>query len=149
MKKMFLLATLITLAAGAAENDSVDWATEYADQAVAHQKMNIELKCGYSEERWHTDVDGHKLFAETVGKATAEAENKVREIAITQCRDAWEYAERGVSQNEDNIRRNCGKSGDMWHSDKLSHFTWAMQQTHYTIAIHDQYRRFSLSLCKS
>lgn len=143
---MFLLFTLVTTTAGAAEND---WAAEYADQAVAHQKMNVELKCGYSEERWHNDVDGHKLFAEAVGEATAEAENKVREIAIKQCRDAWEYAERGVSQNEENIRRGCGKSGAIWHSDKLSHFTWAMQQTHYKTAIHDQYRRFSLSLCES
>lgn len=149
MKQIVLLATTLIVSANAVGNESSDWASNYADQAVAHQKMNIELKCGYSEDRWHTDFQGHKLFAETVGSATAESENKVREVAIEQCRHAWQYAEQGVAQNEENIRRECGKSGAIWHSDKASHFAWAMHQTRYMLAIHNQMRRYLLSMCDS
>lgn len=148
MKQMILLATTLTIAAYATGNESSDWASSYAEQAIEYQKMNIAQSCGYSEDRWHTDFEGHKLFAETIGRATAEAENKVREIAIEQCRNAWLYADQGVSQNEENMLKNCGKSGAMWHSNKIRHFEWAMLQTPYGIAIHDQHRRALLALCK-
>ena len=148
MKRIFLLAAAFVITSATAAKESSDWKASYAEQSVEYQKMNIELQCGYSADRWHTDYEGHKLFAGAIGKDTADAENKVRQIAIKQCRDAWLYAEQGVLQNEENLNRNCGHTSAIWHSDKMNHFAWAMNQTPYMIAIHDQKRRSLLALCK-
>lgn len=149
MKKIILCAVTLAVASIATANETSDWAADYANQALKYQKMNIELSCGYAEKRWHVDLDGHKLFAQAIGGNTARFENKVRKTAIAQCKNALLYAEQGVSQNEENINRGCGLSGEIWHSDKSKHFTWAMKQTPYRVAIHDQQRRYSLSLCES
>lgn len=149
MKKTILFSMTLAMAGIVSANEASDWSTEYANQALEYQKKNIELSCGYAENRWHTDFDGHKLFAQSLGETTARFENKVRKTAIEQCQNALLYAEQGVSQNEENINRRCGLSGAIWHSDKSKHFTWAMKQTPYRIAIHDQQRRYSLSLCES
>lgn len=149
MKKIILCAVTLAVASIATANETSDWAADYANQALNYQKMNIELSCGYAEKRWHADFDGHKLFAQAIGENTARFENKVRQTAIAQCKNALLYAEQGVSQNEENINRGCGLSGEIWHSDKSKHFTWAMKQTPYRVAIHDQQRRYSLSLCES
>jgi hypothetical protein len=149
MKYRYLPLAVFALAATVTAKENVDWKASYAEQAIDYQKMNVDLHCGYSSDRWHTDYEGHKLFAGAIGKDTADAENKVREVAIKQCQDAWLYAEQGVLQNEENLNRNCGLTGPIWHSDKTSHFSWAMNQTPYIIAIHDQKRRYLLNLCKS
>ncbi|WP_062063926.1 hypothetical protein [Cellvibrio sp. OA-2007] len=147
MKHVFLLVAVFVITFPAAAKENSDWSASYAEQAVEYQKMNVALHCGYSADRWHTDYEGHKLFAGALGKDAADAENKVREIAIRQCRDAWTYAEQGVLQNQENLNRNCGLTGAIWHSDKKNHFAWAMNQTPYMIAIHDQKRRTLLALC--
>lgn len=149
MKKIIIFGCIGLVAGFAVANDSPDWAGDYAALANAYQQKNIELSCGYREERWHSDVEGHTKFAKAIGETTALNENNVRKIAIEQCESAWRYAEQGVAQNEENIKRGCGISGAMWHSDISKHFNWAMKQTPYLVAIHDQQRRFKLSLCDS
>lgn len=148
MKKTIVFISTLLAASAACAGTYPDWATEYALQAVTYQKQNIELRCDYRDKRWHSDVEGHQRFATAIGETTAELENKVRHIAISQCQNAWIYAGQAAAQHEENLRRNCDLNGDMWHSDEMKHFVWAMQQTPYTIADQDQQRRTLLSRCK-
>lgn len=148
MEKVGFFIAILAASSTATANDAADWVEKYANQAVEYQQQNIELSCGYAEDRWHKDFDGHKLFAGAIGKATAQYENEVRKVAIEQCQNAWLYAGHGVAQNEENMARGCDLSGAIWHSDKSGHFIWAMRQTPYTIAVHDQQRRYLLSLCE-
>jgi hypothetical protein len=37
-----------------------------------------------------------------------------------------QYSRSGISQNEENLRRRCGYTGDRWHSDYNRHFSWCM-----------------------
>lgn len=149
MKKTLAFLSCVFAASFACADNYPDWAKEYSDQAIAYQKQNVELSCRYREKRWHSDADGHQRFAAAIGKTTAEAENNLRHIAITQCQNAWIYAAQATAQHKENRQRNCDLKGDMWHSDQMMHFSWAMQQTPYTIASNDQQRRTLLSLCES
>lgn len=38
--------------------------------------------------------------------------------------DCDSYASKSVSQNEENLRKNCGLSGILWHSSKNKHLNW-------------------------
>ena len=149
MKKTIAFISTLLAASATCAGTYPDWATEYALAAVTYQKQNIELRCDYNDKQWHSDVDEHQRFATTIGKATAEFENNVRQIAISQCQNAWIYAGQAATQHKENLQRNCDLKGDMWHSDQMMHFTWAMQQTPYTIATNDQQRRTLLARCKS
>ncbi|WP_331344773.1 hypothetical protein [Cellvibrio sp. UBA7661] len=149
MKKTIAFISTLFAVNTACAGTYPDWAAEYALKAVTYQKQNIELRCDYGDKRWHSDVEEHQRFATTIGKATAEFENNVRQIAISQCQNAWIYADQAATQHEENERRHCNLKGDMWHSDQMMHFTWAMQQTPYTIATNDQQRRTLLARCES
>lgn len=147
-KTIAAISTLMTASFACADNYP-DWANEYSAKAVAYQKQNIELSCGYKEKRWHSNTEGHQRFAVAIGETTAEFENNLRQIAISQCQNAWIYAGQAAAQHKENLQRNCDLKGNMWHSDQMMHFTWAMQQTPYIIATNDQQRRTLLSLCES
>lgn len=63
---------------------------EYGATAVAQQKENIELGCGISGLRWHTDEASHAGFCRLVGEGLVSSETALREVELAKCRPVEE-----------------------------------------------------------
>ncbi len=75
-----------TLPEAASAQSKVAFCNEYADQAVAQQRRNLDLRCGYQGLRWHEWWDGHFGWCKDwVSEATAEEELELRSIQLCKC----------------------------------------------------------------
>ena len=68
------------------QRENEEWAQKYAETAVAQQRENLSLRCGFRGNRWHADYDSHYRYALRVNKGTARAEAQQRESALLNCR---------------------------------------------------------------
>jgi hypothetical protein len=111
----------------------------YAKTAVSQNEENIRLGCGYSGIKWHSDYERHLQWCQTVSQSEADAAVEERARALKQCpkpqpltyrrpkgKDARcdHYARTAISQNKENIRRACGYTGELWHSDYQAHYDY-------------------------
>ena len=62
--------------------------------------------------------------------------------------DCDEYADKSVSQNEENLSKKCGFSGELWHSGKSGHTNWCLNFGQESAAQNIVIREKALSECK-
>lgn len=110
----------------------------YAEAAVAQQQQNLERRCGFSGGRWLADFNAHYQWCIQVPQSAAENENRARAQALKQQCSAVEpptdsrrrceqYAKIAISQQNENLWRKCGFTGNRWSRDSNFHFRWCTQ----------------------
>ncbi|HOW54066.1 MAG TPA: hypothetical protein PLR60_05355, partial [Syntrophorhabdaceae bacterium] len=116
----------------------VDRCRQYANTAVSHNQENIKRKCGFTGTRWTSDYKGHYDWCFTAPQNLADSETQARANELQQCASrpnhgprCQQYASTAVSQNQENLRRNCGFTGGRWTNEYQGHYNWclAVQQS--------------------
>ena len=59
-----------------------------------------------------------------------------------------QYADKSIRQNEENLRKKCGFSGDLWHSSKSGHTNWCLSGNQSRAAQVIASREKALNVCK-
>ena len=108
-------------------------ASQYAQKAVAQNRENIRMRCGYTGPRWSNDYNGHFNWRLTATQFAADNEARARENDLNRCRGqankrvlADQYARQAVAQNQENLRKGCGYTGPRWSNDYQGHFNYYM-----------------------
>lgn len=110
----------------------------YAETAVSQQHQNLERRCGFSGGRWMADFNAHYQWCLQVPQSAAATENRARTQALRQqCSAAVppagsqqrceRYANTAISQQNENLQRNCGFTGNRWSPDFNFHYRWCTQ----------------------
>lgn len=106
---------------------------QYARTAVSQNQENLRRKCGYTGTRWTSEYKGHYDWCFTAPQSLADAETNARTDALRQCKPqpdnvlrCQQYAGTAVSQNQENLRRNCGFTGSRWTNEYQGHYNWCM-----------------------
>ncbi len=60
----------------------------YGNTAKIQQSENINLGCGFSGQRWHTNKTAHRIFCLAVGEDNADTETAIRDHKLDTCRMA-------------------------------------------------------------
>lgn len=124
-----ILAAL-TVAAGAARADSSLDCDAYATKAIAQQKENQSLRCGFVGHAWTADVQAHRSWCQLpeVHMANLVLEDNARTEALLACQQQTaacdQYAALAHEQNQ--AAEGCGFSGARWHDDVDQHRAWCM-----------------------
>lgn len=108
------------------------WCQDYAWYAIDANRDNISLSCNFSGPRWQSNSDAHYEWCQKVPESWSKNEFNVRWALLKVCRrerialqcDA--YAKNAINQYEENIRNNCGLSGDRWQPHYDNHLTWCL-----------------------
>jgi hypothetical protein len=62
--------------------------------------------------------------------------------------DCDQYADKSVRQNEENLSKKCGFTGDLWHSNKSGHTHWCQNANQIDAAQNIATREKALTGCK-
>ena len=62
--------------------------------------------------------------------------------------DCDQYADKSVRQNEENLSKKCGFTGDLWHSNKSGHTHWCQNADQSRVAQNIATREKALNECK-
>lgn len=125
----------------------------YARMAVTQNQQNIQRRCGYTGPVWQSDYGNHYRWCLTVSAATANAEEQRRVNGLNRCRQKPQnafcarYASTAVDQNQENIRRRCGKSGPRWQSNYNNHYRWCTTTSQGSANYEETQRRNALNRC--
>ena len=129
---------------------------KYAARAISQQKDNINSNCGFMGDKWHDDESSHFNWCMSVDKSASRADESFRDGELSRCKSrnlararCNSYASRAVSQQKENLKNNCGFSGDKWHEDRASHFDWCMSVPKATSDADSQFRASKLKSCKN
>jgi hypothetical protein len=104
----------------------------YAAHAVAQQKENLSLRCGFAGGAWSTDAQGHRAWCllPAVGMADLTREDGARADALAQCERKQaacaNYAALATAQNAMNLERHCGFTGPRWSDNGPAHRAWCL-----------------------
>jgi hypothetical protein len=152
----------------AADRKKVGWCTDYADKAVAQYRRNRELKCGYEglgvvDWKWHGNKKKHFNWCLGTYDSTPDQETAWREKQLKKCeaqktaskimhehkkKYCPDYAQRAVTQDQENQRRKCGFWGFAWHSDFNRHKDWCMKARDGEPPQEEQNREAKLVECR-
>lgn len=58
----------------------------YASEAVRHQQLNENLKCGYTGDRWHGNSSGHQIWCTFANDRQRQAHHNHRQQKISECK---------------------------------------------------------------
>jgi hypothetical protein len=65
-----------------------DRCRSYAGGAVASANANINMKCGFTGDKWGQNFDGHLKWCLGVRQSTQENEDRIRERDLNACKRA-------------------------------------------------------------
>lgn len=110
---------------------------QYGRTAVAQQSENELRQCGFSGGRWSRDYSGHYNWCLKAPIKAVEGETRARDLALKRdCRPesgqqeirerCRAYAETAVSQQRDNLERQCGFTGGAWSLNGNGHYQWCL-----------------------
>ena len=117
---------------------------EYADRAVAANRQNRELRCGYTGGRWGHSRTVYFNWCMKNPPEKARANTAARESLIRRCRNApprermparadlescREYASISVQQARRARESGCGYRGPRWTLNYDRHFRWCRTAT--------------------
>ena len=109
---------------------------EYANRALAQNRTNLKLRCGFTGPRWHSNYDSHYQWCMRASPQLRISETRARARQLAQCskrtspnknKACREYASRALAQNRTNLKLRCGFTGPRWHSNYNSHYQWCMR----------------------
>ncbi len=61
---------------------------QYADKSVQQNQRNIDKKCGFTNEIWHSNKSGHTNWCQNAGPDSAAQSIVIREKALSECNGA-------------------------------------------------------------
>ncbi|HET9474171.1 MAG TPA: hypothetical protein VFO82_09770 [Steroidobacteraceae bacterium] len=99
---------------------------QYARNAVAEQRQNLTLFCGFSGPRWTSDYQGHLGWCASSRQDSVDAEANARRGDLANCGRCRNYARDAVNANQQNSSNQCGFTGASWSADSRGHFNWCM-----------------------
>lgn len=110
---------------------------QYAEQALAQNRENMNRNCGYRGRRWSFHYQGHFNWCRGVKRGVAWSEALNRMNALQRCKEGGavarghgtdascrRYANTAVRQNSQNIRQRCGYRGARWSGNWQGHYRW-------------------------
>jgi hypothetical protein len=106
--------------AGGGGADRAEACRDYAEEAVAQQRENRRLSCGFTGSRWQASSAGHYDWCMNASREERDAERRARTRDLAQCRedvsgggegpDCEDYARSAVRDARKNRDLNCGFS---------------------------------------
>ncbi|GAB6143844.1 PKD domain-containing protein [Desulfocicer niacini] len=63
--------------------------------------------------------------------------------------DCDQYADKSIQQNQENLNRQCGYTGELWHSDRERHLKWCRTSDQRQMADNIQTREKALNQCQA
>jgi len=141
MKKLMFLFILALFLSGCARTVHqpvpLDPCDQYARTAVSQNEENIRKDCGYRGAKWHSNYESHLRWCRSTSQNEADTAIEDRGNALVECPEKGKkrhrdrissrckhYAQTAVSQNQENVRRGCGYSGNLWHADYKAHYRY-------------------------
>jgi hypothetical protein len=131
---------------------------EYADAAVAANRENTSLSCGFTGARWSNVRSGHFQWCMANPENASRSEATGRRSQLQACRDDQagnanedrcnRYADEAVASNRENISQSCGLSGARWSSNRTVHFQWCMNNAESASRSEANGRRTELQACR-
>ena len=131
---------------------------KYAERAVAQNRTNLKLHCGYTGPRWHSNFNTHYQWCMHVSPQARLHETRARSEQLAACsrnvnsnksRECREYANRAVAQNRTNLKLHCGYTGPRWHSDFNTHYQWCMRASAQQRQYETRMRSEQLAACSN
>jgi hypothetical protein len=120
--------------AGGGGADRAEACRDYAEEAVAQQRENRRLSCGFTGGRWQSSSAGHYDWCMNASREDREAERRARARDLARCRedvagggegpDCEDYARAAVRDVRRAREAGCGFSGRRWTPDGEAHFEW-------------------------
>jgi hypothetical protein len=98
----------------------------YALDAQRVVQRAQQLGCGFSGPRWSVNPQIHMDWCMRATDAASESERAARQEQLRLCQTCGTYVQQAVQQNQANLQRRCGGSGDRWHSDPTVHRRWCV-----------------------
>ena len=145
----------VVVAAAAASRPATAEATPR--NAVNHQRINQQRRCGGWGARWHTNYSNHYNWCMRVNTGSSQAEHRAREARLRRCgaiggganKVAFcrNYARRAVNHATANRVRRCGGWGPRWNSHYANHYNWCMRVPRHRAHSEDNARRVRLQRC--
>jgi hypothetical protein len=134
----------------------------YAEKAVAQNKTNQRLRCGFGPNaRWQSNQSNHYRWCLSAPRRSVAAEDEARSERLRSCqRQAGgtrppsqqfceSYAKRAVAQNRTNLRRRCDFGPNArWRSSYDDHFRWCRNASRASAQTETRARRRSLDQCR-
>ena len=89
---------------------------QYAEEAVKHERTNIEKECGFTGEHWHDDLDKHYgwCVGQAVGSELPNEEYKQRSDALKKCESDKAAQAKTSSKNVNGILEFNWSGDDDW-----------------------------------
>lgn len=125
------------------------YCSSYSSTAVDQQTQNLTTGCGFTEDIWHDDNDGHYSWCMSVDKSESQSHENSRTSALEKCSYCRSYATTAVSQQSQNLSMGCGLNGDIWHSNYQSHYNWCMTVDTGSSSSDERSRSSALTSCQS
>ena len=135
-------------------SDYRDFKLSAPDFNLCRSTCNAEASCvAWTYQR--PNEDGSRAHCWLKSKAPQRVYNDccvsgvkqvTNEDSADRCRD---YATRAVSQNDENLRRQCGLTGERWQSNRRAHFDWCMDASQSQSKSELDIREKLLTQCKN
>jgi len=140
---------------GGGAGNKAQFCNSYSQKAVNQQQKNLQKNCGLSGGRWHLNYNKHNNWCMGAPKSKANSEHKIRKNKLNQCgagagnkaQFCSNYAQSAVNQQQNNLQKNCGLSGNRWHLDYNKHNNWCMSAPKVKATSEHKTRKNKLNQC--
>ena len=125
---------------------------DYASNAVAAAKENVQLRCGNNGPRWTADYVQHLNWCLSLGAVETgpNSEAAARTGALKACHFCRSYATKAVAAAKESVQLGCaGNDGPRWSDNFNEHQDWCMTVDPASAASHTDARKADLETCRA
>ncbi len=151
-------ATLLISGASAAHAAPQHNCDNYASFAVSDAFAAKNKGCGFKGGRWSTNFQKHHAWCSTQGVSMAmlTKEDRARKKSLNNCNTTGgkptagqcdKYAQAAIQQQNTNLVKKCGYTGNAWQLKFAAHKNWCMGATKQAMAAERLSRYALLSKC--
>lgn len=141
-----LLGFLVTGTGGSARAASAEFCEKYTADAVADQRRNLDMKCGFTGPPWSSDRAGHHPWCLGAREESANQQRDDRRYWLGRCQRCSDYADRAMAAIS-KAAKLCNFSGARWDPSRAGHVTWCMEAKDEHVNREDRDRTYDADKC--
>ena len=127
----------------------------YARNAVNHNNLNRQRRCGYSGSRWQSNYRNHYSWCLRAPQFRRTQEHNARARDLNRCGARGNkaaicrnYANAAWNAQRSNVNRRCGYRGTRWQFSRANHYNWCMRAPAFRRNQETNARNAALNRCR-
>ncbi len=124
-----------TGASGGGNTSKQAFCQRYSNTAISQQRQNLSRQCGFRGARWQVNYNNHYNWCLRAANNTANSETNARNTQLRNCgggsggKQAFcqRYSNTAISQQRQNLSRQCGFRGARWQVNYNNHYNWCLR----------------------